>query len=389
MDDPTAFLPASAPCSGRVTLRAVPPATALKTARRRSSIPPADVRSSSAPEVIRQRPGPLSRLLAWADGLPLGGWWLYALFAVGLLGWGQGIEWLLGRTPVGTIDLNLLVLLPYGPYSLVALALGVRIATGALETFWPATGWPDSARSGWTHRFTYAPFWPESLALLLGAFGGVAAMLGAPASMFGPDVGREETYVAYLPLFVAGYALSAAAFVITLRWLRLVARIQREAQAVDVFDRAPVNAFSRLTVVVGLSYLLATYYSLTVNGAFQAGNVASLVFLGGTMLFAVLAFTVPMWGIHDRLAREKETLLRDVERRTNRLAAELYARIDEGRFDSTSVINSSLSGLTAMRERIEHLPTWPWRPNLFRGFVSALLLPLIVFVLTRMISGLI
>jgi hypothetical protein len=67
----------------------------------------------------------------------------------------------------------------------------------------------------------------------------------------------------------------------------------------------------------------------------------------------------------------------------------MYARIDAGAFDSTKVINDSLGGLTALRDRIAHLPTWPWEPQLFRGFVSALLLPIVLFLLTRVISDLI
>jgi hypothetical protein len=35
---------------------------------------------------------------------------------------------------------------------------------------------------------------------------------------------------------------------------------------------------------------------------------------------------------------------------------------------------------------VVRLPTWPWPPQLLRGFVSALLLPIVIFVLTRVIS---
>jgi len=37
--------------------------------------------------------------------------------------------------------------------------------------------------------------------------------------------------------------------------------------------------------------------------------------------------------------------------------------------------------------RIARLPTWPWPPNVLRGFLSALLLPVLVYVASRLIGG--
>lgn len=94
----------------------------------------------------------------------------------------------------------------------------------------------------------------------------------------------------------------------------------------------------------------------------------------------------PLWGIHDRLVSQKAAALLDVERRTTRLAAELFARIDAGDFAAAPSLNDTLTGLTALRERVERLPTWHWPPQLLRGFVSALLLPIVLFVVSRFVS---
>ena len=335
------------------------------------------------------RPGPISSLLTWAARLPGGGWWIFIPFLVALFAWGQFIEWMVGRVPVGTLDLNLLVLGPYGPFAILGLGLGLRIARHALDTFWPATGWPDSERAGWAQRFAAAPFWPEVIALLAGSIAGVASLLVAIDSLAGIGPYRDAMLVAYLPQFLAGYGLFAVGALITIRWLVLVSRIHREATAIDILDRVPIYAFSRLTFAVGIGYLIGAYYSLTVNAASQAGNLASLGAIAANILVASASFVVPMWGIHGRLVAEKEALLREAERRASALAVELYARIDAGKFDETAVINSSLTGVNALRERIERLPTWPWSPQVLRGFVSALLLPLVIFVLTRVIAELI
>lgn len=332
--------------------------------------------------------GPISSILAWAARQPGGGWWIFIPFAAALFAWGQVIEWVVGRVPVGTLDLNLLVLGPYGPYVLLGLGLGLRIAHRALEAFWPATGWPDTERAAWAERFAATPLRAEVAALLVGSIAGVASLVVAIDSLAGTGPHRIAMLVAYLPQFLAGYGLSAVGGLITVRWLLLVSRIHREATAIDILDRVPIYAFSRLTFVVGISYLVVAYYSLTVNAASQAGNLASLGAIGATILVASASFVVPMWGIHGRLVQEKEELLRDAERRASALAVELYARIDAGKYDSTAVINSSLTGVSALRERIERLPTWPWPPQVLRGFVSALILPVVIFILTRVVSDL-
>ncbi|HYL41113.1 MAG TPA: hypothetical protein VET90_07375, partial [Candidatus Binatus sp.] len=61
--------------------------------------------------------------------------------------------------------------------------------------------------------------------------------------------------------------------------------------------------------------------------------------------------------------------------------------IDGGQFEATKVVSEAIAGVGAIRDRISRLPTWPWPPQLFRGFLSALLLPVIVYLTSRLIGG--
>jgi hypothetical protein len=147
-----------------------------------------------------------------------------------------------------------------------------------------------------------------------------------------------------------------------------------------------VYAFSRLTVMTGLGYVLIGYYTLTVNGAFAAGNLLAVAALAASLVVGIGTFVVPLWGIHERLVDEKGLLIRGIEERVGRISAEMYRRIDAGEFDGSKVMSDALGGVTTLRDRIQRLPTWPWPPQLLRGFVSALLLPLVIYVLTRLVS---
>lgn len=335
-----------------------------------------------------ERSGPLSRVLMWQLAMPVRVWLLIGGLLVFQVAWAHVVLWASGRLALGSLDTAAIVLAVYGPFALAALAIATRVARGALASFWPATGWPDAERSDWARRFTHGPANYEWAALVVGVVGGLMALAASPASVLGEPEGRGAVFIAYAPAFFLGYGLLAPALVITLRWLGLVARIHREAAAIDPFDRAPIYAFSRLTVLAGLSYVVAAYYSFTVNGAFQAGNVPSLAFLAAATLFGIAAFVAPLWGIHDRLVRIKDGLLLDVERQVSSVAAELYGRIDAGDFAAAPALNDTLTGLNTLRDRVTHLPTWPWPPQLLRGFVSALLLPIVVFVASRLIDTL-
>jgi hypothetical protein len=332
------------------------------------------------------RPGGVSRFLAWADQRPWHGAWLYVALAVLLFAVSQSIVWLTGLLPVGSIHPLIATGVIYGPYFLAALGYLNRTAERALERFWPATGWSDDQRETWRYAFVTTPGGYGAIALVLGIVVATGAYLAAPDTAVGVGTDRLIFLAAYLPSATFGYSLLVVAIIHTARQLRLVARIHREATAIDPFDRVPVYAFSGVTVRTALTYVLIGYYALTVNGAFQEGLVGVVV-LAVTFGFGVACFVVPLWGIHDRLVREKAELLLQVEHRLGRVGDELYRRVDAGQFDGTKVVTDALTGVTSLRDRISRLPTWPWPPNLFRGLISALLLPVIVYLVSRLIGG--
>ena len=70
----------------------------------------------------------------------------------------------------------------------------------------------------------------------------------------------------------------------------------------------------------------------------------------------------------------------------SRLGEEIYRRIDARQFDTTKVVSDALAGVTDLRKRVVDIPTWPWRPQVFSGFVSALLLPVAIFLITRALA---
>ena len=44
-------------------------------------------------------------------------------------------------------------------------------------------------------------------------------------------------------------------------------------------------------------------------------------------------------------------------------------------------LKDAMLGLAAERDVLNALPTWPWRPGTLAGFLSATLLPILIFIL--------
>jgi hypothetical protein len=341
-----------------------------------------------AADLAPYRAASASRFLAWLASLRWHGWWLVPTLYLAQVAWSHAVLWSTGRLPVGTFDQVVTAGAVYGPYTLAALAYMNSVALASLRSFWPATGWPDERRAAWAYAFTHVPSGFGRWAVIAGVVFTVTAFGSLPA-LAGVSDGTDRLilFAAYGPTLFLGYATFIIAAVQTAHQLRLVTRIHREALAIDPFDRAPIYAFSRLTVQTALAYVLVGNFALWVNGADQFESIASFVTLPGTFLIGLAVFVLPLWGIHGRLVREKELLVQASERRLNAAAAEMYAQIDAQQFDATKPIADSLDGLGQLRARIDRISTWPWPSQVLRGFVSALFLPVVVYVLSRLISA--
>ena len=306
------------------------------------------------------RAGPLSRFLAWLEAPPAWRpWVVLAALTFALVAWAHGVLWATGTLAPGTIDVAAIILVCYITYPLATGVIGRRIL----------------------------PLRHEVAAVLVGLFAGTAATISVPTGALGSESARFADDVALGPIIIGGYIMISLSVVTVVNWLRLVAAIHEAATAIDPFDRGPVYAFSRLTVFVGLLIVAGTYYTWTVNAAFVAGNVPAQSLLPFTSVLGAAAFVVPLWGIHGRLVRRKDELMRDVDRRIRAAGTELYGRVDARAFEESKSIHDSIAALVMIRDRIRELPTWPWPPQLLRGFISALLLPVIVYLLSRAVAG--
>jgi hypothetical protein len=186
------------------------------------------------------------------------------------------------------------------------------------------------------------------------------------------------------------------------RQLHIVSGLNEEATSIDLFQPDAVHAMSRLTArsAIGI-VLLALLMSLPVGVSEQTWMVTLAVFTAPMLLLALAAFIVPLRGLHRRLEKEKVRLLSAITARMRAASDGLHALVDREAANDDDIdasraaqiridaLNKALSSLLQEREVVARLSTWPWDATTFRAVISAVMLPVALFLLTRLLERLV
>ncbi|MGH2537351.1 MAG: hypothetical protein ACRDHL_08165 [Candidatus Promineifilaceae bacterium] len=164
----------------------------------------------------------------------------------------------------------------------------------------------------------------------------------------------------------------------TMHQLRLVNRLHRQATRINLLQPAPIHAFSALTARTGGGLILFSLYLVALNATqgLDAGSIGAIVL---TVLLGGASFILPLLGMHERLVAEKGRLLAEANRRLEAIFAELYGRVDADDLESMAEVNDAMASLVLGRDLLAKLSTWPWQAGTLRGFISAAVLPILLW----------
>ena len=179
----------------------------------------------------------------------------------------------------------------------------------------------------------------------------------------------------------ASGVITAVLLLHVVRQLVAVTRLHRLAD-VDLFDAGPAHAFARLTATAATGILVLALV-VVADPAAASNTILFAVQVGGIILLAVAAFGLPLRGMHGKLVAEQAALLRSVNERIKLVISRIHASVDADELERSGHLQETLTSLIAERELIGKLSTWPWSTGTFRGFASALLLPIAIWAITR------
>lgn len=325
-------------------------------------------------------PGVIDRLANLGERLPgLATIW-YVLFALVLVALAHGAVWLLGSRPFGTLEPEVIPPALFFAYLAWLLHILKLVAGSAFDDFRPALRDP-AAQARYRSELTAVSDRAALVAIIVveatvfpGYFLSVRPL--RPIQPVGVEVVSGV-------LWALAAATLAVLFLQAVRQLRMVSRLGVVADKVDIFSPQPLNALSRLTAATAIAILTFVAFSvLTIPEQPPVYIAEELVIIA----LGVASFVLPLRALHERLRHEKEALMASGQDRLKLTLSRIHDAVDKNELSSADQLNKTLTSLVAERDYLAKLPTWPWSPGTFRGVATAVLLPVVIFVITRVID---
>lgn len=340
-------------------------------------------------------PSFVDRIADWVRRLPIPSWLVYLALALALLTVNLVIKWLDGTFPMGTLPDGVVLwqqILGAAtfPYALALLHYLDNSAQEALDDFRPAMQLDDAEYRKLRYQFTTLPVRPAFIAASIGALYGVAFLWSSsPADIekykFFSSVPATIFQVITLAL---GYASAGLVIYHSIRQLRMVSRIYTTYARIDLFNLAPVHALSRLAARTAIAMAIISYAWAFINFENDSTQVsASSIFEVVTFsAVIVLIFIWPLLGARRLLREAKARAKTAAQQQFKAAAAELHRRREAGDFSDMGGINEALDGLLKEQSVLDRISTWPWQPETIRGVATAILLPILIWFITRVLE---
>jgi two-component sensor histidine kinase len=290
----------------------------------------------------------------------------------------------------------------YAVFQLLPLATYHFLSRGALTawaSFRPATDLDDVTAARWQVELSTTPAKPAGFLYLVGA----ALYLGMLAAL--PD---GFDLVGHQPAFVALRVLSEALWMAPLFWMvvyllvrqaRIVSHLHRAVTKVDLLQPGPLHAMATLTARSAIALLvLQLFVFVPLPNVSDSARLTLILIVLPFTFVPVAAFFLPLRGMHAVLEREKYRLQSEVSSRIKPTVATLHGMVDQeavptrdaesSRLSQVRIdaLNKALASLLQEREFNARLSTWPWDTTTLRAVVSAVLLPIGLFILTRLLD---
>lgn len=332
----------------------------------------------------RYSPSWIDRLIGWIDRLPLPAWLFYVLCTLGLALLITIVRWIDGSAPVGSYGSFQGIFPPFVFYFLALYHYLTRVGSHSLQTFRPLMNAEEAEFARIESELATLPRGLGWLSI------GLAVATTPNFFLSGQAFGDLQPNTA-LPYFVA--ALAAVFFGATIfcliarsiRQLRMVYRLHAQATNINLLKLEPAHAFSGLTARTGIGVilLLALGYLRTPADDFAGWMVASYVLMGAP---AIVIFAVPVMGMRDRLIEEKRRVLHETSDLLQSTSDNLESKLRVEDYKDVQGMETALRALIRKREMLQKVSTWPWNPATIRGFASTLLLPIFLWLMTRLLE---
>jgi hypothetical protein len=336
-------------------------------------------------------PSWVDRLTDWVERLPVPAWVFYLGVAVVLALTRAIISWVDGSYPVGTFFPVHILITSTCVYSMLVVHYLDDAADAALADLRPVLNADDAGYERLRYQITTMPARPVLAWSIVGLVFGLVNQL-----LLLPEAQRQSLKLYTSPAaFANDSGLSGLNWMMvvvivyhTIHQLRLVSRIYTERTKVNILETGPLYALSRVTALTAVAILFSIYLYFVFWGNWQIQSAPDLAAFMAFPLLAIATFVWPLWGAHRLLQKEKAHWKGEVARRMKAVTDKLHHRVDRDDMQGMADLKDALDGLVVERGVLDKVSTWPWEPETLRVVVTALLLPVVIWIITRVLERL-
>lgn len=320
-------------------------------------------------------------MLTLPERLPGPLWAWYALIGAALVLAAHVPVWVHGARALGEPEPYLLTPAALDLYALAFIAALRRVAGSAFEQFRPALGGDPERQAELRRELVSVPDRPALITIVL-----LLVLINVPFfsdpnnAAFAPDPIVNAVSVA---LWQVAIILGGITIALAIHQLRMVSRLHAAATHVDVFEQRPITAFSRLTAATAVGLLVVAMVMVAPSDRPAATSLVSGALL---IVVAVAFFVLPLGGMHGRLVSERARLLAGSHARLRVTLDRIHAMVDADDTSRADQLQKTLDSLLAERDVLMKLPTWPWSAGTFRGIASAVVLPVALWLVFRILE---
>lgn len=353
-----------------------------------TSAVPTDVLESASPKPQPYTPSWLEWLLGGLLRLPAPPWTIFLGLGLGLLLLESVVKWNDGAYPVGTVFLNHAVLAATVALIFLVTHLTDIIGAAAMQDMRPALIVNQAEYETLSYQLITAP----APGAFLASLGGIAALgLWILSERDGEVFQTLKLFTSPLATALDGlilvfvFASIGVAVYGFVHMLRLMNHIYTVYTRIDLFYPDPLYGFSRITAFLGLSVTFAEYAWLLTSPGILTQPLGQALAVG-VPLVAGIIFLVPLLGIHGKLVDEKGQRQAELAACVDDTITKLHRAVRDGKDAETDKWSKTLQSLNLAEQRLDRIPTWPWRPETPRLMATALLLPSILWFIQRFLG---
>lgn len=255
------------------------------------------------------------------------------------------------------------------------------VAGKSLHDFLPILGGEAETEKALVYSLSHLPAGWGWLALVFGMVGGYFDSTSSQTQM---QLNSSLITVYSVVVSSFNYATFFAMVFLTARQLNIVITLHRKVAEIDLFNLAPLRAFSRLTATAGFAILFLGAFSALV---FVDDSDPSLfAFYFGMVLLGIIIFIMPLMSMRARIRKEKKQKLLDTDQDIRHTLDEVRRFMQTDDLTRMGEFHTTLNVLEKERGIIKGISSYPWDPGTFKSFFSTILIPILIWLIRTIIE---